>query len=76
MLSYQLSVSNKISRLLNKYNIKTVHIAARKSMHLLGPAKDNLGQMVAGIYCIPSECGRVYVRQTPAEPSSPGARDT
>jgi hypothetical protein len=76
MLSYQLSVSNKISRLLNKYNIKTVHIAARKSMHLLRPAKDNLGQMVAGMYCIPCECGRVYVRQTPAEPSSPGARNT
>jgi hypothetical protein len=30
MQSYQHSVSNKISRLLNKYNINSVHIPARK----------------------------------------------
>jgi hypothetical protein len=40
-LPYQRSVANKISRLLNKYNIKTVHIPARKNMHLLRPDRDN-----------------------------------
>jgi hypothetical protein len=61
MLPYQRSVSNKISRLLNKYNIKTGNIPARKNMHLLRPVKDNLGLRVAGIYCSPCECGKVYI---------------
>jgi hypothetical protein len=63
MLPYQCSISNKIRRLLNKYNIKTVHIPAIKDMHLLRPTKDNLGLRVAGIYCIPCECSKAYIGQ-------------
>jgi len=50
--------------LLSNYNIKTIHIPARKNIHLLRPVKDKLGLKVAGIYCIPCECGKVYVGQT------------
>jgi hypothetical protein len=58
------SVSGKISRLLAKYNIKTVHRPARKTNTMLRPVKDSLGRNVPGIYCIPFECGKVYVGQT------------
>jgi hypothetical protein len=43
MLPYQHCVTNKISRLLAKHNIKTIHIPARKSIHMLGSVKDKLG---------------------------------
>jgi hypothetical protein len=66
MLPYQRCVSNKISRLLNKYNIKTVHIPDKKNMHLLKPAKLKLGLRVAGTPCEYGEVG----------PSRPGARNT
>jgi hypothetical protein len=35
-LAYQKSCSNKISRLLAKFNIRTVHIPRKKTMHMLG----------------------------------------
>jgi hypothetical protein len=62
-LPYQGAASHKVSRLLAKFNIQTVHILA-KNIHLLRPAKDKLGLRTAGVYCIPCECGKVYVGQT------------
>jgi hypothetical protein len=46
------------------YNIRTIHILVKKNMHMLRPIKDKLGLKVAGIYCVPCECGKVYVEQT------------
>jgi hypothetical protein len=53
-------VSNKISRLLARHNIKTVHIP-KKNIHILRMVKDDLGLKVPGVYWIPCECGKVYV---------------
>jgi hypothetical protein len=64
MLPYQHCVTNKISRLLAKHNIQTIHIPTRKSIHMLGSVKDKLALKVPGIYRIPYECSKVYVGQT------------
>jgi hypothetical protein len=63
MLPYQHCVTNMISKLLVKH-IKTIHIPARKSIHMLGSVKDKLGLKVPNIYRIPCECGKVHVGQT------------
>jgi hypothetical protein len=57
-------VSNKISRLLTKYNIKTVHVPKKKTRQLLRTAKDDLGFKIPGVYRIPCECGKVYIGQS------------
>jgi hypothetical protein len=64
VLPHQQAVSNKISRLLTKYNIKTVHIPKKKNRQLLRAAKDDLGLKIPGVYRIPCECGKVYIGQT------------
>jgi hypothetical protein len=63
-LPFQHSKSYKISRLIGKFNIKTVPIPAKKSFHMLRPAKDDLGLGGLGIYSIPCKCGKVYIVQT------------
>jgi hypothetical protein len=40
---HQHTASNKISRLLGKYNIKTIHVLIKKSISTLHSLKDNLG---------------------------------
>jgi hypothetical protein len=55
--------SDRIIRLLVKFNIRIVHILAKENVHLLRPVKDTLGLKVPGIYCITYECGRVYKEQ-------------
>jgi hypothetical protein len=57
-------MSNKISRLLTKYNIRTVHVPKKKNRQLLRTVKDNLGLKIPGVYHIPCECGKVYIGQT------------
>jgi hypothetical protein len=52
------AITNKISRLVAKYNIKTVHIPQKKNIHMLRPVKDDLGLKVPGVYRIPCECGK------------------
>jgi hypothetical protein len=64
VLPYQQAVSNKISRLLTKYNIKTVHAPKKKNRQLLRTAEDDLGLKIPGVYRIPCECGKVYIGQT------------
>jgi hypothetical protein len=59
-LLYQGATSHKVSRLLSKYSIQTVHIPA-KNIHLLRLVKEKLDLKAAGIYHIPCECGKVYV---------------
>jgi hypothetical protein len=62
-LPYQGAASHKVSRLLDKFNIQTVHIPT-KNIHLLRQVKDKLGLRTTGIYRIPCECGIVYMGQT------------
>jgi hypothetical protein len=57
-------MSNKISRLLARHNIKTVHIPKKKNIHMLRMVKDDLGLKVLGMYQIPCQCGKVYMGQT------------
>jgi hypothetical protein len=64
VLPYQQAVSNKISRLLTKYNIKAVHVPKKKNRQLLRTVKDDLGLKIPGVYCIPCECGKAYIGQT------------
>jgi hypothetical protein len=63
VIPYQQAVLNKISSILAKYNIKTIHIPVKKYIHKLTPIKDKLGLKVGGIYCIPCKCSKVYVGQ-------------
>jgi hypothetical protein len=56
MLSCQQAVSNKISRLLSKHNIKTIH--------MVRTLNDKLGLKVAGVHCVPCEWGKMYVGHT------------
>jgi hypothetical protein len=64
MLPYQQTIPNKISRLLAKYNIKTIHVPRNKNIHMLRPLKDDLGLKVPDMYRIPCECSEVYVGRT------------
>jgi hypothetical protein len=64
LLLYQHFTCNKISRLLVKHNIKTIHILMKKTSSTLRLIKDNQGLQTSGIYCIPCECDKVYVGQT------------
>jgi hypothetical protein len=64
LILFQKAVSNKIRRLLTKYNIKAIHIPVKNNIHILRPIKDKLGLNITGVYCVPCECGKVYVGQT------------
>jgi len=64
MLPYQQASSNKISRLLAKCDIKTLCVLVKKTISTLRLLKEQLGLITPGIYCIPCECEKVYVRQT------------
>jgi hypothetical protein len=59
-----MAITNTISRLLAKYNIKTIHIPRKKNIHMLRPVKDDLVLKVPGVYRILCECCGVYVGQT------------
>jgi hypothetical protein len=43
IIPYMQTISGKISRLPNRYNIKTIHWQVKKSNNLLRLARDNLG---------------------------------
>jgi hypothetical protein len=63
LLPYQQSTSNKISRLLSNYDIRTIHVPAKKTCHMLRPVKDDAGLKIPGVYGIPCECGKTYIGQ-------------
>ena len=50
--------------MLAKYNIKSVTIPPRKISSYMPPTKDAPGLRTPGIYKIPCECGKVYIRQS------------
>jgi hypothetical protein len=50
--------------MLARHNIKSVGLPPRKISSFLHPVKDSLGLRTPGVYCIPCECGRMYIRQT------------
>jgi hypothetical protein len=54
-------VFNHISRVLMRHNIKTVGLLPKKVTSFLWPIKDDLGLKTADLYCIPCECGEVYI---------------
>ncbi|KAJ4435750.1 hypothetical protein ANN_18368 [Periplaneta americana] len=56
-------ISGKISRLLRKHEIKTIHKPPTKIQNLLRPVKDDLGLRTPGVYKIPCECGKCYIGQ-------------
>ncbi|KAJ4426852.1 hypothetical protein ANN_26651 [Periplaneta americana] len=58
------SVSHKISRILQKLNIKTIHKPQSKIRSHLRQVKDSQGLRTPGIYKIPCECSEVYIGQT------------
>jgi hypothetical protein len=62
MLSCQQAITNKISRILAKYNIRNTYIPQTKNIHMLRPAKDDMGLKIPGIYQIPRESSEVYTR--------------
>jgi hypothetical protein len=53
-----------LSRLLVKFNIRTVHIPRKKTIQILRFVKDDLGLNVPGVYRVPCECGKAHVGQT------------
>jgi hypothetical protein len=54
----------RLSRMLAKYNIKSVAIPHRKIVNYLPQVKDAIGLKTPGIYKIPCECGKVYIGQS------------
>jgi hypothetical protein len=64
LLPYQHSTSHKISRLIAKYNIRTIHIPPKKTNHLLRSVRDDPGLKEPGVYDIPYECSKTHVGQT------------
>jgi hypothetical protein len=64
MIEFHHTISNKISRLLRKHGVRTIHIPKRKPVQMLRPAKNSLELKVLGVYWILHECGKVYVGQS------------
>jgi hypothetical protein len=51
---------SRISRLLVRFNIRTMYILTKKSADFFKPMKDDLGITVASMYCVPCECSKMY----------------
>jgi hypothetical protein len=64
VLPYQHAIANQISRVLAKYNIRTILVPRKKNIYMLRPVKDDLGPKVPGVDRLPCECGEVYVGPT------------
>jgi len=60
-LPYTQTTYGRISRMLAKYNIKSVAIPPKKISSYVPPTKDAPGLRTPGIYKIPCECGKVYI---------------
>jgi len=57
MLPNQHAVSNKISRLLAKCDMKTHHLPVKKT------TQGKIDLKTPDVWCIPCGCGKVFVRQ-------------
>jgi hypothetical protein len=60
-LPYTQTTYSRLSRMLAKYNIKSVALPPRKISSYMPPTKDTTGLRTQGIYKIPCECGKVYI---------------
>ncbi|XP_071440279.1 uncharacterized protein [Hetaerina americana] len=49
------TISNKVSRILRKYKVETIHKPPRKPQSVLDTAKDKRGLKTSGVYRIPCE---------------------
>jgi hypothetical protein len=63
-LPYINNTYGRLSRMLAKYNIKSVALPHRKIASDLSPVKDTIGLKTPGMYRIPCECGSVYIGQS------------
>jgi hypothetical protein len=63
MIPFHHTLSNKISGLLKKHNIRRIHIPKRKTAQMLRSAKDGLELKVPGVYRIPCGCRKLHVGQ-------------
>ena len=63
-LPYTQTTDGRLSRMLAKYNIKSVTIPPKKISSYFPPTKGATGLRAPGIYKIPCECGKVYIGQT------------
>jgi len=70
-LPYTQPTYGRISRMLAKYNIKSIAIPPKKISSYMPPTKDTSGLRTPGIYKIPCEWGKVYIGQS-GRPSSLG----
>ncbi|XP_054290083.1 uncharacterized protein LOC129005267 [Macrosteles quadrilineatus] len=63
-LPYVKGTSEKIGRILKKYDITPVYRPLRKINSLLPNGKDKLPLSAPGVYKIPCSCGKVYIGET------------
>jgi len=63
-LPYTQTAYGTISRMLAKYNIKSVAIPPKKISSYMPPTKNAAGLRTPGIYMIACECGKVYIGQS------------
>jgi hypothetical protein len=50
--------------MLVKHNIKSIALPPKKISNYLPPVKDAVGLRTPGIYSIPCECDKVYIRRS------------
>jgi len=62
-LPYTQIIYGRLSRMLARYNIKSVAIPPMKISSYMPPTKDATGLRTPGIYRILCECGKVYIGQ-------------
>jgi hypothetical protein len=62
-IPYTQTTYGQLSRMLAKFNIKSVALPPRNIFSYLPPVKDALVSRPLGVYSIPRECGKVYIRQ-------------
>ena len=68
-LPYTQTTYGRISRMLAKYNIKSVAIPPRKISSYMPQTKDAPGLRTPGTYKIPCECGKVYIGERTVRPA-------
>jgi hypothetical protein len=63
-IRYMQTTYERLSRMLAKHNIKSIPLTPKKISNYLPPIKDAVGLRTPGIYSIPCECRKVYIRQS------------
>ena len=57
-------MSGCLNRMLKKKDIRGINLQPKKIFSCLRLVKDVLGLKTPGVYCIPCQCGKVYVGQS------------